>query len=141
MWLYTYENLDEKSFAGLLRTAREASTDPLTGTHYTQLRLGELLGVSDAIISRWETGLGCPKNEAVLNRLPELLPSLDLAEILRSLGYRLPLTVGLSPEEREVLQAYRSIDDPAQRERARRLLLLLSPAGLAQPPPRKRRGQ
>lgn len=118
--------MEEETFGQLLRRAREVSTDPLTGDPYTQMRLGEVLGMSDAIISRWETGKSSPSVD-VINALPALLPTLGMADMLRGLGYHLPGTAGLAPDEREVLADYRALRDPGQRVTARRLLRALAP--------------
>jgi transcriptional regulator with XRE-family HTH domain len=119
-----------ETFGQLLRAGREASTDPLTGEPYTQMRLAEVLGMSDALISRWEHDKGTPTRE-IVNQLPVLLPTLGMADLLRSLGYQLPETAGLQPDEREVLGLYRALSDPSQRVTARRLLRALAPDPVA----------
>lgn len=60
-------------FAALLKEARRESYDPLTGRPYTQDRLGELLGVSNSAISKWETGHGVPGDPETIYRLAERL--------------------------------------------------------------------
>lgn len=121
-----------------MRRARLATEDPLTGGSYSQLRLGELLGVSDAIISRWENGRGAPGRD-YLNALVALLPTLGMPEALRALGYHLPDTAGLLTDERELLAEYRALPAPDQRVLAHRLIRALHPNPQARSQLRSRR--
>jgi transcriptional regulator with XRE-family HTH domain len=102
------------------------SEDPATGRPFTQVRLGELLGVSDSLLSQWESGKGQPTLD-VVNAIPHYLRTVTVAQLLRSLGAEIePEPVGLSEDERELLTAYRRLRAvPILQESAIRLLRAL----------------
>lgn len=60
--------MDQAKVGGLIRRLRQ-------GRGYTQLKLAELLCVSDKAVSKWERGLGCPD----VSLLPELANALGVS--------------------------------------------------------------
>lgn len=94
------------SFATVLRDARERTIDPTTGRAYTQIRLGELLGVSDSLISKWEHGEGVPAPE-LANEIAKYL-DVTVAALVEAIGFALERTA-LTAEERLLLAAFRRL--------------------------------
>ena len=78
----------------------------------TQEQLGELLGVSQRTVSRWETGRNMPD----IGLLPPLAETLGVtvAELLE--GQRLGSPGSMSPEEVQALaqKVLKNADDPAR---------------------------
>ncbi|MGE3704785.1 MAG: multiprotein-bridging factor 1 family protein [Vicinamibacterales bacterium] len=70
------------TFGDMVRAAR-------TGRGWTLADLAQQLGVSESVLSRWETGASPPpRDPEVVNRIVREL-GLSAEEALRALGYRL----------------------------------------------------
>lgn len=112
----------EISFATLFRDARLQTEDPTTGKSYSQARVGDLLGVSDSLVSQWESGDRTPSVDMV-NAIPKVLP-LTVTAICRSLGYEVEEAMPhLMEDERELLAAYRRLrGSPILQETALRVV-------------------
>ncbi len=110
------------SFGTLLRDARRRTIDPSTGSPYTQVRLGALIGVSDSQISKWEHGEGVPSPE-VASELARLLDGVSVASIAEAVGFDLEPS-SLTGDERELLRMYRRLG-PDLRDTALRVVSAL----------------
>lgn len=99
----------EKSFGTLLRELRESTPDPTTGRPYTQKRVEELLGFSDAALSNYENGKARPQVEQV-NALAKLYRT-PVLRLVEALGFEVE-PMALTEDEREWLAVYRRIAPP-----------------------------
>lgn len=116
----------EESFATLFRRARAQSEDPATGKPYTQARLGELLGLSDTLLSQWEKGVGVP-SLATVNDIARFLP-VTVLELLRSMGADVETgPAGLTQFDRDLLAAARPLNTPNLRRTALAVVRALRP--------------
>lgn len=121
----------EKYFGALLKSRREASRDPSTDRYYTQARLAEVVGnltgeeISRSLVASWESDTSEP-GTVHLNALARV-PGLDLPVIDSAIALGLEVDqLALSPEERELLAAYRRLRaSPALQETALRVIRAL----------------
>lgn len=126
----------DRNFAQVVREARLASRDPMTGRAYTMARLAEFLHVSKSLVSAWESGRSEGISVDALNGLAEYLP-VSVEELLRSLGYNLKRTP-LSPSEIRLLQIRQKLSPADQGALERAALGLL---GLPQDPRERARAE
>lgn len=128
------------SFGQWLKTVREATVDQTTGRPFTLQRIADLMDVSKSKISAWERGQITSISPEDAHLLANILGRGE-GEVLRAVGYKVDDSMLLSPDEIELLAAYRRLRNvPILQQGALRAVQAM-PAVLGPLPQSRPRGQ